>query len=255
VTEGIHAGTYNFGIVHATALGMYMPELRVFDFPFLFKSWDHFWNAVSPDSPVAQEMLAELENYGFKAFMFGLAGTFNTTNIQHPIRVPEDIKGLKMRTLDTPIQLGTMEALGATAVFINVAEAYTALQQHTIDGTISMWFGHRSLKYYEIVKYITEDSLFYIPHIVVMNLDFWNSLSAEDQAAIEEAVLSTFEFHKENQAQAHKELLQWLVDNGCEAVYADELDYDTWRAAVQPVYDKYSNEYGDWVDRINAITQ
>lgn len=125
---------------------------------------------------------------GFKILVFGESGGFfQLTNSKRPIHSPKDMKGLKFRTMTIPIHMEFMRSLGASPTPIAWAEVYTALQTGVVDGQHNpipiIYIG----KLYEVQKYLTITNHMYTPYVWVINKDFFNSLTDEEQRVVVEA--------------------------------------------------------------------
>lgn len=177
--EGTVMGTYQMTVVPGTFCGAYVDEFNVFEFPYLFESSDHFFDTMESD--VAAEIGTKLEEYDLHWLGNGMNGILSVMNSKREIRTIDDFKGLKLRVIDSPMQVGAMECLGAQGTVVNWGETYTACQQNTIDGVITTGSGFLSGKIHEVSKHHTTANIFMTPISVVMNLDYWNNLPAEDQ--------------------------------------------------------------------------
>lgn len=161
--EGTVMGTYQMTVVPGTFCGAYVDNFNVFEFPYLFSSADHFFDTMESD--IAAEIGAELEQYNLHWLGNGMNGILSVMNNKHEIRTVEDFKGLKLRVIDSPMQVGACECLGAQGAVVNWGETYTACQQNTIDGVITTGSGFLSGKIHEVSKYHTAANIFMTPHL------------------------------------------------------------------------------------------
>ena len=132
--EGMQMNTIQSGIMVGSALAGFTDELLVFDLPFLFESSEQ--GQLLCDSEVGKEMLASLDDIGIKGLGFMEYGMRNITNSKRPINAPEDLKGIKIRTMENQIHMGAFSAMGADPTPMAFGELFTALQQGTIDAPI-----------------------------------------------------------------------------------------------------------------------
>ena len=130
--EGMQLGTIDLAVINTPLLAGFDPRFQLFDMPFLFNNWDHVNKVLS--SPIGEDLKKSLETKQLKAFAFSTAGFRHVLNYKRPIRTPEDLSGLKIRTLDNPVHVAIMNAMGANATPMQYSEVATALRQHTVDG-------------------------------------------------------------------------------------------------------------------------
>lgn len=250
--EGTVMGTYQMTVVPGTFCGAYVDNFNVFEFPYLFSSADHFFDTMESD--IAAEIGAELEQYNLHWLGNGMNGILSVMNNKHEIRTVEDFKGLKLRVIDSPMQVGACECLGAQGAVVNWGETYTACQQNTIDGVITTGSGFLSGKIHEVSKYHTAANIFMTPISIVMNLEYWNSLPAEDQKLIQDAVTKALAWHRDTAVDALNADLATSIEEGNIAnVTYDEFDHEAAAAAMVPLYEKYNDKYGAYFDRVRAL--
>jgi len=250
--EGTVMGTYQMTVVPGTFCGAYVDNFNVFEFPYLFSSADHFFDTMESD--IAAEIGAELEQYNLHWLGNGMNGILSVMNNKHEIRTVEDFKGLKLRVIDSPMQVGACECLGAQGAVVNWGETYTACQQNTIDGVITTGSGFLSGKIHEVSKYHTAANIFMTPISIVMNLEYWNSLPAEDQKLIQDAVTKALAWHRDTAVDGLNADLATSIEEGNIAnVTYDEFDHEAAAAAMAPLYEKYNDKYGAYFDRVRAL--
>lgn len=250
--EGTVMGTYQMTVVPGTFCGAYVDNFNVFEFPYLFSSADHFFDTMESD--IAAEIGAELEQYNLHWLGNGMNGILSVMNNKHEIRTVEDFRGLKLRVIDSPMQVGACECLGAQGAVVNWGETYTACQQNTIDGVITTGSGFLSGKIHEVSKYHTAANIFMTPISIVMNLEYWNSLPAEDQKLIQDAVTKALAWHRDTAVDGLNADLATSIEEGNIAnVTYDEFDHEAAAAAMAPLYEKYNDKYGAYFDRVRAL--
>lgn len=250
--EGTVMGTYQMTVVPGTFCGAYVDNFNVFEFPYLFSSADHFFDTMESD--IAAEIGAELEQHNLHWLGNGMNGILSVMNNKHEIRTVEDFKGLKLRVIDSPMQVGACECLGAQGAVVNWGETYTACQQNTIDGVITTGSGFLSGKIHEVSKYHTAANIFMTPISIVMNLEYWNSLPAEDQKLIQDAVTKALAWHRDTAVDGLNADLATSIEEGNIAnVTYDEFDHEAAAAAMAPLYEKYNDKYGAYFDRVRAL--
>ncbi|MBK5200687.1 MAG: DctP family TRAP transporter solute-binding subunit [Spirochaetaceae bacterium] len=230
-----------------------MPELQTIFLPYVFKgdevAWDFFDN-----STLWKEMSAEFEDIsGLKMLSVGQNGTRHFTNNVRPIHTPEDMKGLKFRVMQSPIYVKMVEAMGASATPLASGEIYTACQTGVVDGQENPIWNIAANKWYEVQKYITLDGHTWSENFVMMNSDFWNGLSKENQHIITIAALHAQQADRAAEDLASRVLDFDTVNSSMEVYVPSSEELDLFKAAAAPTYDWLRGEVGsDIVDKFLA---
>ncbi|MCS4504335.1 Solute-binding protein [wastewater metagenome] len=249
--EGMQMGTVDMGVITNGPVANFVEEIAVFELPFLFPSREAAYEVL--DGPVGQDLLDELQRVNLKGLAYAERGFRNLTNSVHPVHTPEDVEGLKIRVMENPVYIDTFRALGANAVPMAWTEALTAMQQGTIDGQENPVNVVESFKLYETQKYMSMTRHTYAPALFVMSLNVWNRLPAEAQDILQRSAQDAAEYERKMNAQMQAEQLQTLRDNGMKIVM--DPDVAAFQKAVQPVYEKYGERFGSYLDRIREQLQ
>lgn len=246
--EAVQLGNLEMTIPAVAPLASFNEKFLVFDLPFLFDDYDAAYNAL--DGDLGQELLASLEENDLKGLAFGENGFRHVSNNEGPIESPEDMKGLKIRTLENPLHTDTFEAFGANASPFAFGELYTALQQGTYDAMecpISLYYTN---KFYEVQDYLTLTGHVYAAAILLANNDFFNSLPDDLQTLVMEA---SEEFRDKQRELAQEQDVEFMEQLEAEGMQINDLtteQRDEFRQAAQPVYEKYEEQIGkDLIDR------
>ena len=151
VMEGVKLGTIDMGMTGNPFFTSFSPELNVFDLPYLFRDFDHVYKVL--DGPIGAEMRLHLEKHGFKVLGGLEIGFRNVTNNKRPIKTPDDLKGLKLRTTPNPAHLQAFRLLGADPVPMPFTEVYLALKTGAVDGQENPIAHIYASKFHEVQKY------------------------------------------------------------------------------------------------------
>ena len=155
----------------------------VIGLPFIFSGYDHVQRVL--DGPVGAELSQELEAIGFKALGYLYSwGYRNVVTAKKEIKTVADLKGLKIRTIPTPVFVGAVNAMGASATPMNFGEVYTSLQSGVLDGYEHTATTTASFKFYEIAKYYALTQHLIDPTVVAFSLSEWKKLDAKEQAIV-----------------------------------------------------------------------
>ncbi len=233
--EGMQMGTLDMGIITSGPFVNFVPEMGVLDMPFLFASNEEAYSIL--DGEIGQEFLGKLESADLKGLAFAERGFRNLTNSVRPVETADDIKGLKIRVMENEVYTATFTALGVNAVPMAWTEALTALQQGTINGQENPVNVIYSYKLWESQKYVTMTRHTYASALITMSLDLFNELPADVQVIFKEAAQEAAEYERAWVANNEQSQMQALKDNGMEII--ENPDLDSFKAAVQTVYDKY----------------
>src|SRR5438477_5931076 len=182
--QSVCNGTIGFTTVSASNLNQVLPGMDMYSLPFLFKIEAHFWWFLA--QPQAAELAKQLEDKGIKIIAYMDSGSRNFFT-QKAVRTPDDLKGQKIRVMASPVMVNTMKALGATGVPVAWAELYTALQTGVVDGAENNHPSVVAKKFYEVSKYYTLDEHMRIPDLLVVSTKFYDSLNAQQKAAVMQA--------------------------------------------------------------------
>jgi tripartite ATP-independent transporter DctP family solute receptor len=205
--------------------------------PFLFRDLEHVEKVMK--SPLGDPFFSCVEENGLKMLAWTHSGFRQISNNVRPIRKPEDLKGLKMRTPPLDNIVRTMEAFGAIATPIPQPELYTALKTGVVDGQENPYVNIWNAKWYEVQKYITAINYVYIGSPFVVNLKWWNSLSPEDKQIIKSAGMAAGDRTNRLTKETDLETKLLLAKAGVKVQELTSAEVAAFAAKVGPVYDFY----------------
>lgn len=246
LVEALQMGTTDVCLISTAPMAGFSKDFLVYDLPYLFTSPEQAYAIL--DGPIGQATLKGIEKVDLIGLGFWENGFRNITNSKLEIKTPEDLKGLKIRTMENKIHMATFRALGADPTPIASGEVFTALQQQTVDGQENPLTGIFTSKYYEVQKYLSLTEHFYSPAPLLIGLEAWNKLSPEQQTAVQAAADEAKAFQRDlNQkevAQAQKEL-------AAKGMTVTTVDKAVWKAAMAPIYKEFEAEIG--ADRLKEV--
>lgn len=249
--ESMQLGTLDMGIITSGPFVNFSPDMGVLDMPFLFANNEQAYAVF--DGEVGRELLDTLEASNIKGLAYAERGFRNLTNNVKPVHSAADVDGLKIRVMENDVYIAAFKALGADAVPMNWSDTLTALQQGTIDGEENPINVINSYKLWESQKYVTLDRHSYSSAIITMSLDAFNKLDADTQQIFLDDAQAAAEYERQWVADQEADQLQAMKDNGMEV--DEDPDLDSFKEAVQSVYDSYKDQYGEYVDKINAAIE
>jgi len=171
------------------------------------------------------------------------------TNNKHPVIAPDDLKGLKMRTMENPIHIEAYRQFGILPTPMAFTEVFTALQQGTVDGQENPLSVITAAKLEQVQKYLSLTGHVYSPALILMSKAQWDKLSAADQQAFSAAAREAVKANRARIDEDEKRAVGDLRAKGMAVV--DTLDKTKFQAALKPVYDDFSKRFGqENIDKI-----
>ena len=245
--EAVQLGTQELAFSSSGPIPNFVPETKIFDVPFLFRDKAHARAVL--DGPIGQEMLTKFDSKGFKALAWAENGFRHMTNSKRDVKLPEDLKGLKMRTMENPVHIAAYKGFGIITTPMAFPEVFTALQQGTVDGQENPLSVIISAKFDQVQKHLTLTGHVYSPCIFVMNKASFEKLSAADkQAFLEAAKVGA----KANRARVDEDDAKGVADLRAKGMTViDDIDKTKFVAALAPVEAQFEKQFGkDNLDKI-----
>src|SRR5580704_595955 len=183
--KAVQLGTVDLAFITGAPLPNFMPDIGVFNIPFLFRDVAHAHAVL--DGPIGQSYLDKFREKGLVALAWGENGMRHITNSKHEIRSPEDLKGLKLRLPQSDVMLAGFKALGADVKPLAFPQLYGALQSDQFDGQENPIATIQSSKFYQVQKYLTLTGHVYDPAILFISIDDFDELSDDDKRSFRAA--------------------------------------------------------------------
>lgn len=224
------------------SIGVFQPEVEIFNGPFLWKDWEECKRVMR--GPFGQEVYAKvLQNHGLRVLDPNWYwGWRHMTTKNTPVRVPEDAKGLKVRSPNIPIFMETLKAIGASPTPIDFGEVYTALQQGVVDGQENPIPTIWAKRFFEVQKYVILTGHMLQSNHVLINERFFQSMPKEFQDIVQEEVLAAGEYMSALQQQEEEELIANIEAEG--VIVIRDVDREAFRKATEGVYEKFEDNWG-----------
>lgn len=240
--SALQGGTIEMSVMNAGLLSGNVKEFAVVDLPFLFAKPEEA-DAIM-DGPIGQRLAGMLPEKGLVGLAYWELGFRNLTNNRRPVTKAEDIAGLKIRTLQSPIFIDTFNALGANAVPLPFPELYTALETGTVDGQENPFTLIQTSKFYEVQKYATETRHVYNPQIVLVSRKFWDGLDADEQKLLQDAAIEARDYQRRVSREAAAKAVTALKEAGMRIDTLPEAELAKIRETLAPVIAKHSEAIG-----------
>ncbi|HET7804938.1 MAG TPA: TRAP transporter substrate-binding protein [Pseudolabrys sp.] len=249
--EQAQVGALAIARISVGPMGPIVPELNVFNLPFMFRDDAHMEKVI--DGPIGDELLKKLSDS--KANLIGLcwmnAGTRNVYNSKKPIQTVDDLKGLKIRMMGNPVFVDTMNSLGGNGVSMGFDQLVNAMQTGVVDGAENNYPTYESGQHYRYAKYYSKTGHLMIPEILVFSKKIWDELSKDDQALILKVAKEAQQEERKLWYAREKESLKKMAEAG--AVVNEVPDKKPFQAAVKPVWDKYGAQHAALIQRIQDV--
>ena len=191
-------------------------DFFIFDVPFLFKDRADVYKML--DGAPGKAVLKSCEKVNIKGVGYMENGFRDLTNSRRPIRVPKDLEGIKLRTMENPIQLAAWRALGANPTPMAFGEVFTALQQKTVDGQENPMELIYNNKFFEVQPYFTLTHHIYSPYALMFNLEFWTGLKPEQQKMLQTAIDDAVNYQRELVTKSAENAEEAIRKNGNQIV-------------------------------------
>ena len=240
--QAIQGGVQEFYLGSLVPFSVRKKDLQIFDFPFIFANDNEVAKVL--DGPVGQKMLDGLSDTGAIGLTWAGGAFRNVANGKRPINKFEDLKGLKIRVMQSPVAIESFKAMGINATPMAYAEVFTALEIHALDGLEHPPVDMFQNKIYEVQKYLAITNHVYTPVALVVSSKWFSALPADQQVGIRKAAAIARDFERAEEIRQAKEAVDKLKANGMAVTELSPQDLDKMRAAVRPVIERFSTSIG-----------
>lgn len=237
--EGMFLGSIQMAQVSTAPVSGFIPEFDLFSLPYLIRDTDHFKSVVA--GSVGDQFSELAEARGMKILAWFDNGYRNVFNKVRPVVTPEDMDGLKIRVMESPLMVNTVNAMGGSATPMSYSELYTALEQGVLDGGENASGNVLNDRFYEVSNYLSMTRHFRPPGIVAISIATWKDLTEEQQAALVEEGAALQEYEIELTAEVGAAAIEELKAKGMKI---NEADVDAFRARMDPVYEDFKAKQG-----------
>jgi len=248
LVELLQIGSLAMTKVSSSPLESFVPEMKVFSLPYVFRDQAHFKKVLA--SEIGKSLLLAPEKVRLRGMGYYDAGSRSFYTTDRAIKSPADLKGLKIRVQKSETSVQMIAAMGGAATPISWGELYTALQQGVVDGAENNPPSLYLSRQYEVSKYYSLDEHTYVPDVLLMSLHIWNGLTPEQQGWLQQAVDDSTAYQGELWQAASDEALAAIAASGVEIIRPDK---EPFIAAVADMKARYAGtEVGDVLEAIAA---
>ena len=238
VAQSVQLGTIDMAILAAAHLAPYYDGMAALDLPFLFPNKEAAYSKL--DGELGRILAKGIAPKNIDVLAYFDGGFRNIFTANQEIRTPSDLKGVKIRVMNSPVTIASIKALGGMPVPLAWGDLYTSLQQGVVSGgetgITQMW----SMKFYEVTKYMSLTKGTFTAGPVIISKRRMESLPAEYQAAIRAAAKDAATFQRKLAQEAELEVADKLKAQGLKFI---EVDPAKFRAAVKPVWEEFGERF------------
>lgn len=251
--EAIQAGSLDMGMISAAPIENFTPVFTGLQLPWIFKDVETEREILKSD--ITQEMLDRLLDVGVKGLAVYDCGFRHFLNTQRPINVPEDMKGLKFRAVESPLVLNMYKFLGASPTPMAYGEIYTAVQTNVVNGLDIGYRAGYDEKFFEVAKYYSISNHFTFPVVLVMNKALFEKLTPEEREIFEDTAYELISYNFDVFIEQDEEVIADIEKMGVKINVIE--DTRPFRELMQPIYDEYTakdpliKKFVDYVEQVS----
>ncbi|MFD1039413.1 TRAP transporter substrate-binding protein [Virgibacillus byunsanensis] len=248
--ESVLNGSLDIAISSDAPVVNFSDAVGALSFPFLFENEEHAYEAL--DGEVGEKINKSMEEANLKNLAWMETGFYQIFS-NEPIRTLNDLDGIDIRAQESQVQIDFLEALGTNPTPVSFGELYVSAEQGVIDAFTSSFATAVPNNLHEVSDYMTINNLFYSSAVNVMNNDKFNDLPSSVQDTLLNAAKEATSFERNFIKEQSVELRATAEEEGLEII--EDVDNAPFVEAVQPVYDKYSDKYGDIHQKIFELKE
>jgi tripartite ATP-independent transporter DctP family solute receptor len=248
--EQVQLGAIQLARVSLGVIGPVVPEVNVFNMPFVFRSEAHMRAVI--DGPIGQELLDKVTSSPAKLVGLGfMDGGSRNLYTKKKVLTPADLKGQKVRMMGNPLFVDTMNAMGGNGIAMAYGEVFSALQTGVIDGAENNPPSYFTANHYNTpAKFYAQTNHLIIPEIFVMSKIAWDKLSPADQALIKKLSRET---QLEQRTMWDKSVADYSGKLKAAGIEFVPVDQKAFFDATAPVRAKYGDKLADLMKRVGDV--
>lgn len=249
VLEALQMNTVQGTAVSTGVVAAFAPRFDAFDLPYLFKDKATAYKVF--DGPIGDELLQDLP----KAKLVGLGywenGFRHVTNNKRPIMTADDLKGLKLRTLESKVHVDFWKLMGTNPTPMSFSQLYSAMEQGVVDGQENPYGNVVTSKFFEVQKYLTNTGHVYNANVFILSKTFYDSLSDKEKEIVKKAAIEARDYQRKLNEEEDQSSVSLLKDKGMKINDLNPGEKEKIMQMVQPLYQQVAQQIGgDLVDRL-----
>lgn len=231
VTEQAREGVPVINATDPGRIASFVPDYGVIQMPYVFPDYTYLNKLMA--TTLYKKWEKDFEAKGLKLVTSNGYSGARSWVTSGPIRKPADLKGMKIRTIGSPLFVKSINAMGAIATAIPWGETYQAMGQKVVDGTEAQIPGIYAMKFYEVAKTVSLSEHFFLITSMVTGTKFFNSLPEKQQGIM---MTTAFDTYKDNQEVLKKKSEEYIAEMKTKGMTFVTIDKTPFVNAVQPVY-------------------
>jgi len=228
----------------------FVPRIRIFGIPYLFRDSEHFWKVVL--GPIGKDLLVAGEAKGLRGLCYYDAGARSFYSKKVPINSPSDLVGKKVRVMNSVMSMEMIKNMGGSPTPISWGELYTSLDQGVVDAAENNPPSFDTSRHFEICNYYNLDEHVRLPDMLVISAKVWADLTEQQRQWLQQAVDESVTYDRDLWAKAEKKSLEVVKAAGVVVTYPDKKPF---QEAVKPMWNKFLNSDNPEDQAIGTLIQ
>lgn len=251
LVEAMRINVVDFALVPTTNVASFYPKLDVFYLPFVFRDREHAY--AFSDGEVGGAMFEDMrQKIGIRTLAMYESGFRTITTRDKKIETPDDMKGVKMRVVNNPLNVETFAALGANPTPMAISEVFTGLQQGTVDGQDNPVGNVKAFGFDKVQKFITLSNHQWAGIMFLTNDKKFDGYSDDVKALFQEAATETQDWEREEINRVEAQYLSEMEADGMTVTRLTPAQTEAFQAKMSEVWEEYSDRLG--ADLIQAVS-
>lgn len=247
--ELLQIGSLAMTKVSASPLEGFVPTMKLFNIPYLFRDREHFFKVL--DSDIGRDILASLKPAQLLGLGYYDAGSRSFYTTKKPVVTPADLASVKIRVQESQAAMAMIRALGGNPTPISWGELYTALQQGVVDGAENNPPSFYLSRHYEVAPYYILDEHTSVPDVILISRYVWERLSDQQQAWLQQAVDESVDFQRAQWQLDTEAALAAVQEAGVQVISADKSEFQ--RQVSGLINELKAGDLGPMIQRIEEV--
>lgn len=244
LVEAMQIGVVDFALVPTTNVASFYPPLDIYYLPFIFRDREHAY-AVA-DGPVGDDLGGDMvERIGIRTIAMYESGFRTITTKETKVEVPDDMKGIKFRVVNNPLNVATFKALGANPTPMPISDVFTGLQQGTVDGQDNPVGNVKAFGFDKVQGNITLSNHQWAGIMFLANEKMWQGAPEEVRKLFTETALETQAWERETLNAEEAQYLKEMEEGGMVVTRLTPEQTKMFQDAMAPVWAEYRGKIGE----------
>lgn len=221
--EQTQRGVLDIAKASASALEGFVPQMALFNVPYIFKDADHYWRVLESD--LGREMLLAGQNHGLRGLCYYDAGSRSFYTTKRPVLTPDDLRGMQIRVQQSNMAMRMVQSLGGSPTPVPWGELYTALQQGVVDAAENNPPSLYSSRHYEVCPYFSLNEHTRVPDLLLISTATWERLTPQQQEWLQQAADESVAYQRKLWEEETERILKELEEMGVQIDRPDKAPF------------------------------